>query len=165
MLKTTGSPYMSRPEVENCDSEIVRFDVGGGGGDELAKKSGKSSKGLKLSKSGNSKGKKLAKSKKPSKSGNSPNFDAKEAGPGFLNPEARAAFNRLRLAFTKAPILRHFDPKCHIRIKTDVSGYAIDGILSQLASKTSPDRVVTKADLDQWHPVAFFFKKMIFAET
>ena len=104
MLKTTGSPDVSGPEVGNGDSEVIRFGVSGGG-DELAKKSGKLSKGLKLSKSGNSKGKKSAKSKKPSKSGNSPNFDAKEAGPSFLTPEARSAFNRLRLAFTEAPIL------------------------------------------------------------
>ena len=92
---------------------------------------------------------KLAKSKKPSKSGNSPNFDAKEAGPNFLTPEARAAFNRLWLAFTHAPILRHFDPKCHIWIETDALGYAIGGVLSQLASGTSPDRVVIKANLGQ----------------
>ena len=59
----------------------------------------------KLAKSGNSKGKKSAKSKKPSKSGNSPNFGATEPGPSFLTPEARSAFNRLSLAFTKAPIL------------------------------------------------------------
>ena len=38
-------------------------------------------------------------------------------------------------------------------------------MLSQLASGTSPDGVVTKADLSQWHPVAFFSRKMIPAET
>ena len=164
MLKTTGSPDVSGPEVGNGDSEVIRFGVSGGG-DELAKKSGKLSKGLKLSKSGNSKGKKSAKSKKPSKSGNSPNFDAKEAGPSFLTPEARSAFNRLRLAFTEAPILWHFDPECHIWIKTDASGYAIGGVLSQLASRTSPDGVVTKVNFGQCHLVAFFFKKMIPIET
>ena len=104
MLKTTGSPDVSGPEVGNGDSEVIRFGVSGGG-DELAKKSGKLSKGLKLSKSGNSKGKKSAKSKKPSKSGNSPNFDAKKAGLSFLTPGARETFNSLQLAFTKAPIL------------------------------------------------------------
>ena len=116
-------------------------------------------------KTGRSESKKSAKSKKLSKSGNLPNFDAKEAGPSFLTPGAREAFNRLRLAFTKAPILQHFDPECHIWIETDASGYAIGGVLSQLASGTSPDRVVTKADLGQWHPVAFFSRKMIPAET
>ena len=113
---------------ENCDL--------GGGGDGLSDgskhvepKIGRL-KSLKLSKSRNSKGKKLAKSKKPLKSGNSPNFDAKKADPSFLTSEARSAFNRSWLAFTKAPILWHFDPKCHILIETDALGYAIGSVLS-----------------------------------
>ena len=72
----------------------------------------------------------------------------------FLTPEAKLAFSRLRQAFTKAPILHHFDPERYIRIETDASGYAIGGILSQLTSESG-----------QWHPVAFFFRKMIPAET
>ena len=52
--------------------------------------------------------------------------------PKFLTSKAKEAFNRLRQAFTKAPILRHFDPECHIRIETNASGYAIGGVLSQL---------------------------------
>ena len=52
----------------------------------------------------------------------------------FLTPDAREAFNQLRQAFTKAPILRHFDPECHIQIETDASGYAIGGVLSQRTS-------------------------------
>ena len=151
----------SRPASGRNDdnSEVDGFGVGRNGV-EHAKKSGKS-KSKKTSKSRNS-----AKSgKKLSKSGNSTNFDATEDGPKFLTPDARTAFNRLRLAFTEAPILRHFDPECHIRIETDASGYAIGGVLSQLTSGTNPDRVVTKADLGQWHPVAFFSRKMIPAET
>ena len=42
MLKTTESPDVSLPEVRNGDGEVVGFSVGGGGGNELAKKSGKS---------------------------------------------------------------------------------------------------------------------------
>ena len=122
-------------------------------------------KSLKLSKSENLKGKKLAKSKKPSKSGNLPNFDAKKASPSFLISEARSAFNCLWLTFTKAPILWHFNPKCHIWIETNVLGYAIDDVLSQLASGTSPNGVITKTDLGSWHPIAFFSKKMISAKT
>ena len=76
-------------------------------------KTGKTSKGQKLSKSENSKGKKLPKSKKLSKSGNS-NFDTKKASLSFLTPEANKVLKRLWLAFTKAPILQYFDPKCHI---------------------------------------------------
>ena len=51
----------------------------------------------------------------------------------FLTPEAKLAFIRLRQAFTKAPILRHFNLEYYIQIKTNASGYAIGGILSQLA--------------------------------
>ena len=51
---------------------------------------------------------------------------------GYLIPKARLAFTQLRKAFIKALILQHFDPKCHIWIETDVSGYAIDGVLNQL---------------------------------
>ena len=101
----------------------------------------------KSAKSRNSKGKKLVKSKKPSKSGNWPDFGAMKPGPNFLTLEARLAFNHLRLAFTEASILRHFDPECYIWIETDVLGYAIGSVLSQLASGTSPNEVVTKTDL------------------
>ena len=65
----------------------------------------------------------------------------------------------MRQAFTKAPILQHFDPECHIRIETDASGYAIGGVLSQLTS----DHLTS--DQGQWHPVAYFSRKMIPAET
>ena len=56
--------------------------------------------------------------------------------------------------FTKAPILRHFDPEHHIWIKTDNSGYAIGGVLSHMTSETS-----------QWHPAAYYSRKMIPPET
>ena len=95
------------------------------GSDESIEKYRKLSKTGKLSKS-----QKLAKSKKPSKSRNSPNFDAKKTGLSFLNPDLKTAFNHLRLAFTKAPILRHFDLDCYIWIKTDALGYAIGDVLS-----------------------------------
>ena len=90
-------------------------------------KSQKSAKSQKLFKSRISKGEKL---KKPSKNRNSPNFDAKNSGPSFVTPEARSAFNRLQLAFTKSLILWHFDPECHIDIETDTLGYVISVLLS-----------------------------------
>ena len=130
MLKTTSKPAFSRNDdsrsacSRNNDSKPAserndgndEVDEFGGDDVEHAKKSGKSkvqksAKSQKLSKSGKSKGEKL---KKLLKSGNSPNFDAKNTGPSFLTPEARSAFNWLRLAFTEAPILWHFDPECHI---------------------------------------------------
>ena len=156
MLKTAAPPERSTSEEVGDDEGGDGVDGDGGGGVEITKKSGKSkgeksAKSRKSSKSGKSKGEK---SKKPPKSGNSPNFGATASGPSFLTPEARSAFNRLRLAFTKAPILRHFDPE----------GYAIGSVLSQLVSGTSPDGIVTKTDFGQWHPVAFFLRKMILVQ-
>ena len=52
----------------------------------------------------------------------------------FLIPEAKLAFLQLREVFTKAPILHYFDSERYIRIETDISGYTIGGILSQLTS-------------------------------
>ena len=72
---------------------------------------------------------KLAKSKSRTKSGHLVNSNNLEE-PKFLTFKAKEAFNCLKQAFTKAPILRHFDPECHIWIETDVSGYAIRGVLS-----------------------------------
>ena len=58
------------------------------------------------------------------------NFKNKKARTGFFIPKARLVLTQLRQAFIKAPILYHFDPKSHIQIKTDASGYTIVGILS-----------------------------------
>ena len=129
-----------------------------------------SSNGLKRvkPKTGRSESQKLVKSqksKKPSKNGNSPNFDATEAGPSILTPKARTVFNRLQLTFTEASILWHFDPKCHIWIETDASGYANGSVLSQLVSETRPDGVFTKTNLGQWHSVAFLSRKIISVKT
>ena len=104
----------SRPasEKNDGDNKVDRFGVDSN--DLKHAKKLKKLKGKKLAKSrklSKSKGKKL---KKPSKSGNLPNFGIAEAGPNFLIFGTREAFNHLRLAFTKAPILQHFDPKCHI---------------------------------------------------
>ena len=60
-----------------------------------------------------------------SKNHDFPKSRPEEAGTGFLTPEARLAFTRLRQSFVKAPILHHFDQKSHIRIETDALGYAI----------------------------------------
>ena len=93
------------------------------------------------------KGQKTSKSKKLSKS--------KMVRLDFLTLEAKLAFIKLRQAFFKAPILYHFDLERHIQIETDLSGYAIGGVLSQLISD----------DSSRWHLMAFFSRKMIPAET
>ena len=49
---------------------------------------------------------------------------------GFFISRTRLAFTKLRQVFVKALILHHFDPKCHIRIETNASGYTITRIFS-----------------------------------
>ena len=110
MLKTTGSSEESAPRAFRAGNDEV---VGGGGGraDETVVN--------------------LSKNEKSKKSMCMPNIKA-TGKPNFLTPDAKKAFNYLRLAFIKTPILQYFDPESYIRIKTDASGYAIGGVLSQL---------------------------------
>ena len=113
----------------------------------------------------------LSKSKKPKndKSGNSTRIPTTGATgeSTFLTPDAKKAFNRLRQAFIEAAILQHFDLKSHIRMETNASGYAIGGVYSQLSSDwIALDGLnLTKFNFGQWHPVAYFSRKMIPAET
>ncbi len=72
----------------------------------------------------------IAISAKSKKSKSKANFAKANSGTDFLIPGAKEAFIHLQKAFTKALILRHFDPECHIRIETDALGYAIGGVLS-----------------------------------
>ena len=55
----------------------------------------------------------------------------------YLTPDAKKAFNQLRQAFTKAPILQYFDPEQYIRVKTDAFEHAIGGVLNQLNNYSS----------------------------
>ncbi len=82
---------------------------------------------------------KLAKSKKS-------NFAKANFGMGFLTPGAKEAFIHLQKAFTKAPILRHFDQECHIQIETDALGYVIGGVLSQMTSDQHSSGHMTHED-------------------
>ena len=74
---------------------------------------------------------------------------------GYLTPGAKLAFTQLRQAFTEALILRHFNPKCHIQIEIDASGYAIGRVLSQL----------TLDNLGQWHLIVYYSWKILPAKT
>ena len=106
---------------------------------------------------------KSAKSKSRTKIGHLDNSNDLEE-PKFLTSDAKEAFNRLKQAFTKAPILRHFDPKCHSRIETDTLGYAIGRVLSQLTS----NQVISDGEIGSnvdWHPMAYFSRKMIPTKT
>ena len=135
MLKRTGSFVVSASRVD--EDEVV----GGGGAIGRLDASRKS-----------------AKSKSWTKSGN--NLEK----PKFLTSKTKEAFNCLKQGFTKALILQYFDSECHIQIKTDASSYAIGEILSQLTPNqlTLDEAIGSNVD---WHSVAYFFRKLIPAET
>ena len=65
---------------------------------------------------------------------------------------AQAAFEALKNAVTKAPILRHYDRKRKAVLESDSSDWCVGGVLSQYD------------DEGVLHPVAFYSKKMIPAE-
>ena len=49
-------------------------------------------------------------------------------------PAADAAFLQLRLAFTAAPILQHFQPDQPLTVEADASDFAIGCVLSQTSA-------------------------------
>ena len=67
--------------------------------------------------------------------------------------EALELFMELKRLFACAPMLIHYDPSRRIMLECDASGFAIGAILSQLVGETG-----------QWHPVAFWSRKMAPAE-
>ena len=107
MLKTTESSEESTPKAFRADDDEI---VGGGNKTNETVVN-------------------LSKNEKSRKSTHVPNIGA-TGKPNFLTPNAKKAFNHLRLAFIKALILRHFDLESHIRIEIDASNYTIGGVLS-----------------------------------
>src|SRR5437762_10280291 len=55
----------------------------------------------------------------------------KGAPPFEWSPTAQEAFDRLKVLFTFAPILRHFDPNLPVTLHSGSSGFALLGIISQ----------------------------------
>ena len=54
----------------------------------------------------------------------------RKGAPWLFSDECRSAFQRLKDAFTSAPILTHWVPDAPIIVETDASDYAISGIIS-----------------------------------
>jgi len=67
--------------------------------------------------------------------------------------EAQSSFDELKLAFTTAPILRHFNPSLPTVVEADASDYAQGGVVSQRDPETS-----------ELHPIAFWSRKFNTAE-
>ena len=53
-------------------------------------------------------------------------------GTDFFTFQAKKTFTHLQKAFTKIPILHHFDLECYICIGTNTLGYAISRILNEI---------------------------------
>ena len=71
-----------------------------------------------------------------------------------LTKEVCATFKELKVAFTTAPVLWHYNANLPVRLKTDTSGFAISGILSQQNNEESLEKC-------HWHPVAFWLCQML----
>src|ERR1700731_2470279 len=63
--------------------------------------------------------------------------------------DCQVAFDHLKLAFTSAPVLMHYDPENPTVVETDGSEYAIVAILSQIDQTTN-----------LLHPIAFHSRSM-----
>ena len=66
--------------------------------------------------------------------------------------EAQTAFERLKMAFTMAPILMHFNPERLTILEADASTHALGAVVSHLDSR------------GKMHPIAFHSRKFNPAE-
>jgi len=66
--------------------------------------------------------------------------------------DQQSAFDNLKMRFSTAPILCHFNPKLSIRLHPNASNFAISGILSWLYND------------QQWHPITYWSQKYSAAE-
>lgn len=84
-------------------------------------------------------GAKMAKSKSQGKSKNKNLVKAlaQSFGSRFFTFRVIEAFTESIQACIKPPILHHHDSDCHIQIKTNISGYTINGVFSQLTLDNS----------------------------
>ena len=71
-----------------------------------------------------------------------------------LTKEVHTTFEELKVAFTTAPILWHYNTNLPVRLETDTSSFTILGILSQQNNEESPEKC-------HWHPVAFWSCQML----
>ena len=71
-----------------------------------------------------------------------------EKNPWQWNNEQKTVFQELKNACCAQPVLKMFDPKKPIQIKTDAFDLAIGACLSQEHNK-------------QWHPIAYLSRKFL----
>ena len=68
--------------------------------------------------------------------------------PFMFGDKERGAFNALKAAFTKAPVLQYPDQDCEFQLETDASKFAVGGVLS------------VKGDDGNFRPVAYMSHSM-----
>ena len=66
-----------------------------------------------------------------------------------LTKEVHTTFEELKVAFTTAPVLQHYNTNLLVRLETDASSFAILRILSQQNNEETLEKC-------HWHPVAFW---------
>jgi hypothetical protein len=70
-----------------------------------------------------------------------------------FNADAKKAFEILKIAFTSASMLLHFDLDKRSQLKTNAFDFVLSTIIFQLMKS-----------IDQWHSIVFWFRKMISVE-
>ena len=81
----------------------------------------------------------------------------KKDTPFNWSPQCETVFKQLKIAFTSAPILRHFEPELETILETDASDYIVSGVLSHKHLHPETGKLIL-------HPVAFMSEKMSPAE-
>lgn len=71
----------------------------------------------------------------------------------FFTPKAQLAFKILKQVFSKALMITHFKPNWYIWLKTNLFGWTIGVILSQLF-----------LEMDNWYLVTYFSRMIISAK-
>ena len=83
--------------------------------------------------------------------------NGRKTGPYEWTTAQHGAFDELKRRFSNQPLLTHYDPALPLLIETDASGFAIGAVLSQ-------QRIIPGMSA-HWHPIAYYSRKMIPAET
>jgi hypothetical protein len=79
--------------------------------------------------------------------------------------DLQEAFRRLQSEFTKEPVLAYFDYEKPIHLETDASGFAIAGIISQLAAWPTSGEEGGRVKDHDWHPIVVWLRTMADAES
>ena len=85
------------------------------------------------------------------------NKNDKQIDDFIWNSKIEKTFRQHIDMFIKTSMLIHFNFNEKILVETNASSFAIDVVISQL--------IQTFNDQAQWHSIAFYFKKIIFAKT